>query len=316
MWIKNNMKLTPESKVIIGLGDSFTQGQGACSLEIWEKANWDPKEVITQKNDKALISSYENSWVNQICENHLTEYVGVNLGMNGRGNRAAVKELYLNPTINLHLPKEKIVIYMLTGPERFDFIHPDFKAIQHFTTMWPNVGEKVEQKELWGAYVEHIWSDRFGAIELILNINEVQTWCKANDAKLILCSAFTPDIKKESLINKIKSDDRNDGIYGEFQSVLDLVDTVQWNDFCYPGNFNSMTDYLLHLEDREDLINETTPWPFHKYAYALDKLSPKGYISKDAHPSYLGHKKIAEALYKFILNPKEQNGKKIPPNII
>lgn len=316
MWIKNKVELTAKSKIIIGLGDSFTQGQGACSPEVWEKSNWDSKEIINPANSEALISSYENSWVNQLCENHMTDYIGVNLGMNGRGNRAAVKELYLHPKINLELPEEKIVIYMLTGPERFDFAHTDFKAIQHFMTMWPNIGEKIEQKELWGAYAEHVWSERFGAIELILNITEAQMWCKANNARFIVCSAFTPEIRRECLINKIKSDDKDDGIYYEFESVLDLVDTIQWENYCFPGGFNTMTDYLLNLEGLDNLINETTPWPFHKYAYALDKFSPKGYISKDAHPSYLGHKKIAEALYNFILNPKEQNGKKIPSNII
>ena len=32
-------KITKDSKVIIGIGDSFTQGQGACGEDIWEKYN-------------------------------------------------------------------------------------------------------------------------------------------------------------------------------------------------------------------------------------------------------------------------------------
>ena len=36
-WYKYDLvrKLTSNSKVIIGIGDSFTQGQGACGEDIW-----------------------------------------------------------------------------------------------------------------------------------------------------------------------------------------------------------------------------------------------------------------------------------------
>ena len=44
-WQKENIKIDKDSKIIIGLGDSFTQGEGACSVDVWEKYNWDLKKM-------------------------------------------------------------------------------------------------------------------------------------------------------------------------------------------------------------------------------------------------------------------------------
>ena len=123
-WYKDELieRKKNKSKILIGLGDSFTQGQGACSIELWEKYNWDLGTSSEIDNHDLLKSSYENSWVNKICENYLTEYTPINLGMTGRGNRAAVKELYLHPDLQLEKSNEIIVVFMLTGMERFDFI--------------------------------------------------------------------------------------------------------------------------------------------------------------------------------------------------
>ena len=62
-WYKYDLirKLTHNSKVIIGIGDSFTQGQGACSEDIWKKYNWDMKNV--PESDEIIVDTifYENS---------------------------------------------------------------------------------------------------------------------------------------------------------------------------------------------------------------------------------------------------------------
>ena len=75
-WYKYPLirKLNSESKVVIGIGDSFTQGQGACPVEIWEKYDWNLKNLPSSEEQNIDNIFYENSWVNQLCKNHLTDY--------------------------------------------------------------------------------------------------------------------------------------------------------------------------------------------------------------------------------------------------
>ena len=128
-WQYKDINITSESKIVIGLGDSFTQGQGACKNEIWEKHNYSFDSMY--KHHETLVEEYKGSWVNQLCENHLTDYIPVNLGLRGCGNRAAVKELHLHPELNLERAKEKIVIFLLSGMERFDFVNRELEFIHN-----------------------------------------------------------------------------------------------------------------------------------------------------------------------------------------
>jgi hypothetical protein len=243
------------------------------------------------KQHETLVEEYEGAWVNQLCKNHLTDYIPVNLGMRGCGNRAAVKELYLHPDLNLHLAKEKIVIYMLSGMERFDFINKEFNDHHHFFAMWPNPWDKgATNLKLWEAYAEDIWDDKFGYIEMLLNIAEAQTWCKANNAKFILINAFRRDYIKE-MYTHILTKDHEKG----------LIDVIEWDNYLYPKGYSCMTDLLVHLEDRDDLLGGG----FYGWAMGHDKLTPKGLFTKCAHPSHEGHRIIAETIYDYIVNGKE-----------
>jgi hypothetical protein len=292
------------AKLLIGLGDSFTQGQGACSLEIYEKYNWD-LNVSTPESEKELWNSfYENSWVNQLTKHYLTDYVSINMGMTGRGNRGAAKELYLHPELELHKYKEKIVVFMLSGLERFDFVHKNFNEHVHYITMWPNVNkDKHEWSDLWDLYLEHIWNDRFGVIELLLTIAEVETWCKANNAKLLITSAFRPDYRKDVFNQMIKGDknDPKNYLYGNDFYITRLLEIINWNNMIKPNGFNCITDFLCYLEGRTDLINENHSHEFWNYVSKIDKISSKGYITKCGHPSEMAHKEIAKVLYEEII---------------
>lgn len=304
-WYKYEMieRKKDKPKIIIGLGDSFTQGQGACSVELWEKHNWDLGNISELDNHDVIKSSYENSWVNKICENHLTDYTPINLGMTGRGNRGAVKELYLHPELRMEKSKEIIVVFMLTGMERFDFIHKEFFEHVHYTTMWPN-----NNHELWKLYMKEIWSDKFGVLETLLSIAEVKMWCSANNAKLFLISAFTPYYNRDYFFNTLKGsgDEEKNYLYNNEGYINLLLNTnIDWDNFIRPNGFNCVTDYLCNLENREDLISPTSPGNYYNYAYELDKLSPNEYITKCAHPSYKGHEKIAESIYNSIIKNKK-----------
>lgn len=300
-WQEEEIKITKKSKIIIGLGDSFTQGEGGCSIDIWEKYHWNKDDMYKDENIDVLKSSYENSWVNQLCKNHMKDYIPINLGCLGKGNRSASKELHLHPTLNLELAKEKIVIFMITGIERFDFIHKDFSEHLHFQTIWPSQDNDTKTKNITNGYLHDVYTDRFASLELILNISDVVTWCKANDAKLILTSAFSDDFNEKYLIRKIKGDfNVNNKLFSKSKEIELLVKKIPWNLFLYPENHSCFAEYLLKLEGREDLVDQYTPSKFYNYAKRFDKLTNKGYITKCGHPSYNGHQKIAEKLYQQI----------------
>jgi hypothetical protein len=53
-WQEKNLKIDKNSKILIGLGDSFTQGQGACSIDLWEKYDWDINKMNLDAEVKAL----------------------------------------------------------------------------------------------------------------------------------------------------------------------------------------------------------------------------------------------------------------------
>ena len=314
-------------QVVIGLGDSFTQGAGAVSEELWEKCNWDVDKIKTFETWDYEIAYYENSWVHQLCKNHLVNYIPINMGMIGRGNRGAVKELYLHPEIDFDSIQEKIVVFMLSGLERFDFVHKQFFEHIHFNTIWPASNLINKDGELWDAYGKHNYSDRTAIIELLMTIAELKTWCKLHNAKLIITSAFRPEYNREYFLENILNDDelpdsenylkKNNPDYAER-----LIDIIKWDEFLYPNGYKSFADYLCHLEGRDDLITNTDI-AYYNFAKNLEKLSPNGYITNCAHPSIKGHEAIAEVIFEHILKTdnnilkkNKKHGKKILANII
>jgi hypothetical protein len=303
-WYKYNIirNLKPDSKVVIGIGDSFTQGQGACSEDVWEKYNWDMKNVPDSDEIAVDTMFYENSWVNQLCKNHLTDYTPINFGMVGRGNRAAVKQLSMHPAFRFDKIKEKIVIFMLTGMERFDFVHKNLNQHVHFKTMWPSDSYQGEEKVLWNEYLTQVYSNRSATIELILNIHEAQTWCRANNAKLILMSAFSTDYNRETFYERIRGEKTEENyLYGNIHYLEELMSMVNWEVFLRPDGYSCVADFLCHLEGRDDLIGIESSAKYYDYAYSSKKISKSGFITPCAHPSINGHKEIARSINDYIV---------------
>ena len=273
-------KAFPGDNIVIGLGDSFTQGVGSWSEETY-KANkgWiDPLNT----SESLYPEMYENSWVSQLCKYYLTGYKPINLGQLGKGNRAAVKELYLNPQACIPLASDVIVVYMLSGMERFDFVNKDFTNI-HFTTMWPNPwDEKSPDKKLWKAYATSVWSEKFICIETLLNIKEAETFCKAHGYKFVITSAFEQRFTKEYFINTL-------GAKHE-----DLINSIPWDNVLYPKKCKSFIELLLHYDGRPELA-------YGEFYDVYSKLKkPTQYITNCCHPTREGYRIIAEELSNFI----------------
>jgi lysophospholipase L1-like esterase len=270
------------SKVIIGIGDSFTQGVGGWSDATYKiHSGWiDPLNI----NDRNLVlEMYENSWVSQLCKNHLPEYIPVNLGVMGKGNRAAVKELYLHPELNLDQAQEVIVVYLLSGIERFDFVHKDFNRNTHFYTMWPNHwDENATDKKLWRAYADSLWSDKFAVVEAMLNIREAETICKANGWKFVVASAFEQRYTRDYFIQNLDT------------GWIPFVDTIDWNNFLYPRGMKSFMELLLDCDGNRHMADGQ----FYRHYSKLKW--PTRHITNCMHPTITGYTIIAKEIYEFI----------------
>lgn len=277
--------IKPGSKLIIGLGDSFTQGVGSWPNEVWSRYNG---HIDTLKIPNAIYDQmYDNAWVKQLCDNHLPDYTPINLGCLGTGNRAAIKNLYLHPGLKLENASEVIVVYMLTGMERFDFVNQFLPEHNHFYTMWPNPWDKnTTNKKLWEAYAESIWSEIFVCTETLLNIKEAEMVCKANGWKLVITSAFDIRITKEHFMKEL----------GEHKA--DLVNSIPWDKFLYPENKRSFMELLLHLEGKPELALGGF------YEYCSNLKMPTKFITPCAHPSQNGHTVMAKYIYNFLVSKK------------
>ncbi len=272
-------KIVPGDKAIICLGDSFTQGQGAWSDETWNRYNG--RIDHTEINSDLERELYSNSWPSQLVNKHLTDYVSVNLGVIGTGNRAAVKELHLNPSVNLQDVSSGVLIYMLSGIERLDLLNKTFPSNRHFDTIWPTPNH---DSELWRVYAKQVWSDKFSAIETLLNIKEAETYAKANNLSLVLISAFEQRYTPEWFTRMIGSEHAA------------LIDSVPWDKFFYPQGYYSFIELLLELEGKKELAGGS--W----YSHYTKMKAPSKYITNCCHPTIAGYSVIAEEIYKHLTN--------------
>ncbi len=293
-------RITKDSKLLIGIGDSFCAGRGACSIELWEKYGWDMERMYGEGGAEVEESNYANSWVNQLCKNHMPDWTPLNLGMSGKGNRFAIKELMVNPLLGIEKAKEKIVVFAVSGFERFD-LAKDLVGEEHFTTQWPMYGDYKEKKlgysELTLENGDSLYSEKFVISEFILNIIELMNWCKLHNAKLLLISAFTPEFNKNHFIDVLSSNVTS--TLGQMK-LDELIWSIPWERIIRPLGFSCITDMLMHLEGWD---KDLPGYGFRNMK--IDTIGPNGYMTKCQHPSEKGHKLLAEIIYDHILKYDE-----------
>ena len=293
-------RITEDSKLLIGIGDSFCAGRGACSIELWEKYGWDMERMYGEGGAEVEESNYANSWVNQLCKNHMPDWTPLNLGMSGKGNRFAIKELMVNPLLGIEKAKEKIVVFAVSGFERFD-LAKDLVGEEHFTTQWPMYGDYKEKKlgysELTLENGDSLYSDKFVISEFILNIIELMNWCKLHNAKLLLISAFTPEFNKSHFIDVLSPNVTS--VLGQMK-LDELIWSIPWERIIRPLGFSCITDMLMHLEGWD---KDLPGYGFRNMK--IETIGPNGYMTKCQHPSEKGHKLLAEIIYDHILKYDE-----------
>jgi hypothetical protein len=283
------------SKLIIGIGDSFCAGAGSESIETWERNNWDVEKV--RRDSIGIEESYENSFINLLSKKYLNDYIPINLGMSGKGNRFSVRELFLHPTLNLEKAKEKIVIFVVSGFDRLDVVNNIVESYNHSTTLWPiylNDKTRTGYAKLTRDDGVSIYDEKFVVSELILDFFTLLNWCELNNAKLLFISGFTPELNMNHFLRWLTETPTMD-----FDKTLSskFVSKIPWHRQIKPMGFDCITSMLVHLEGRDDLI------PNYGFKnFKPDTITEKGYMSKCQHPTQKGHDLLCDIVYEHIKN--------------
>jgi len=280
-------------KYIIGLGCSWTQGEGGYPEHIWQEYKGSPQRSLRGTDDYHIRHyEHENSWVNVLCRDHFTDYTPINLGVKGIGNRAAIEQLYFCDRVDFE-NSEVIVILMMSGFERLDLPgtysegngqHDGYSNEEYchykWNTAWPFDSEHL----MWKAYAKELWSERFVATGQILALLHLQDFCKAHNCKLIVANAFNQ--RNEGIIEYLR------------ENTGSLSDKFDWNNYLH-----NTTDYMAFVQKLVELDNLMDPhdWGgFHQYYSVRDW--PAKYLTNcdGAHPTIEGYKVIADELATFI----------------
>jgi len=266
-------------KYVVGLGCSWTQGQGGYPRDIWDQYNG---RIDISGGEDYHLRKYEhsNSWVNILCQEYLKDHKPVNLGVRGCGNRGAVKQLYFS---NIDWSQGSgYIVLMLTGLDRFDFLREDLlkgdNTYHHYkyNTIWP---VESSDSELWRGYAK-AWSEQVVAHETILAMLELQNFCRLYNYKLIIANGFNTVNLKNHLMEFAKP----------------LADKFNWDYYLHRTTlYVAMIEKLIELDQAidqkkwKDFYNK-----YSKFDY------PQEYLTNCSHPTIKGYSTIANELNKFI----------------
>lgn len=274
-----------KEKYIIGIGDSWTHGEGGWNDYILKKYSYQVQhykhriQPPLEPEELAEIESIEreHSWVNQLCTKYLTDYKPLNLGMPGRGNHSAVRNLrFLDPSIDL---TDSIIILMLTHCTRYDMFRDDPNE-RWFTghPADPNNFDKENFEHCFGASYATF---SFGVgesvyVKTLLDMLELQDFAQNNGAKFLVCNGFEevdlPTITSHSEIH---------------QKFI-------WENWIHnQTEYGSFMELLLSKEEYDG-----DDW--RRHFQSLEK--PSTFITncQGAHPTIQGHDTIAKHLAKLI----------------
>lgn len=287
MTLKSHVdQINPGDNVIIGLGDSFTQGVGAYSTETWATFS-KPANMHNITGQLHIQEQAKNNWVRQLRDNFYPDYKVMNLGINGAGNRAAAKELYLNQLPD-HLGNV-IVIFLTTGMDRFDFLKNERVTAgpenhQKWLTVWPvpnsSRGDTAKLEE---AYFKTVWSRQTSSLEYLMNVADAQTFCNLKGYKFFFSSVFDVAVSREELLTGLE----------DYKHLIDIVD---WSSLLKVPQHTHIMNYVCALENHPKIGNFQDS---NQFISTLDM--PLKYITPCAHWTPSGAFEVAKLLNTLIL---------------
>ena len=330
---KINSDIDRTRKAIITLGCSFTQGQGAVDDSLYEEYDWHFERVgvpiapiVTPSQQQEILKKYpnvniafdkldftfmeyDNAFGNVLCSKYFNnEYACINFGNRGCGNRATIKELYFHPELHWHNLDEIIVIYCPSGFERLDLVNDNWFSHNHWVCTWPHYKDVVPgpRKLLSEGYAKRVHSTKFEIIEQISHVQELLTWCKEKNAKLIITPAFDRRYTRghfssnlfdsygrdiEGNLNVVTKESNPDPrVMSELKRLLNLW---PWEKHFFPDNFPTFADLCMGQEFPDD-------WESRHFFHYNGIFSPNKWITSCAHPSAKGHDLFAKKLYEHI----------------
>ena len=288
MTLKSHVdKINPGDNVLIGIGDSFTQGIGAYPNEIWATFS-KPASMHNITGQLHIEEQGKNNWLKQLRDNFYPDYKVMNLGVNGAGNRAAAKELYLNA-----LPKDignVIVIFLTTGIERFDFLKNESETAgpenhQKWLTVFPSVNSsRGNVAKLEEAYFKTVWSRKTSSLEYLLNVSDAQSFCKARGYNFFFSSVFDNSANRNQLLSGL-------------ENYAYLIDTVDWAAQLRIADCRHIMDYICKLENHPSLTD------FHNSHEFIQSLSmPLKYITPCSHWTPAGALEVAKLVHSLLVD--------------
>lgn len=286
-------------KYIIGLGCSWTQGEGGYPEEIWKQYNGSPQRALRGKDDYAIRHyEHENSWVNVLCRDYFPDYEPVNLGVKGIGNRAAVGQLHFCDKVDFN-NSTGIIVLMMSGFERLDLFQRDpipsngqddmysKNEYRHYKwrTAWPVPGQKAGDAAYYDVYGRELWSEQFVAAHQMCNLLDLQNFAKAYGFKLVVANAF--NWRKPMTIKQYLRD--NAGY---------LVDKFDWSTYVH--DYKPYSAFVQKLAELDNIMGDLDWTSFHQYYSQRDW--PAKYLTncEGAHPTIDGYKVIGSELAEFI----------------
>ena len=284
------------TKFIIGLGCSWTQGEGGYPDEIWHQYNGRPQISLRGKCDYHIRHyEHEYSWVNRLATDHFSDHTPINLGVKGIGNRAAVEQLHFCDKIDWE-NSEGIIVLMLSGFDRLDlpasysqsddlddgYSNGEYRHYK-WNTAWPvDSGGHL----FWKAYAKELWSERFVATNTMLALLDLQNFAKSVGYKLVVANGF----------NQINN---GDAIGYLREHTGSLADKFDW-DSAYIHNHTDYKAFVQKLVQLDGIMDPNDWTIFHEVYFKRDW--PATYLTncEGAHPTIKGYKVIADELSNFV----------------
>lgn len=329
-WVLKDLVKT--RKALVVLGCSFGQGKVAYDVDLVKehrprrREHWGDcdyldheftPEQLTDLSERynipvrdgkldTKLMTVNNSFGSVICRDHLEGWTPVILATEGRGNFSNVDRLNWLPIDWKNLDAVK-VIWQITDHVRTDIFtgtindnHWVEYSGMYYETIWPfDVGEVDEfsrgyNRKLRTHCPEDDVLEKWFATNFLRLFSNVNNWCKAHYADLIMFDGFCDSYDKNRMIKLFANEMCDSMVLKRF------VDGLPWHKKLKLDGHNTFFDMCMANETTYEymLENKHNMWEFVEIPeekITCDWIMPCG------HPSAAGHKMLADYLAKDFL---------------